>query len=280
MPTILTRAGNGSELTHNELDANFKRTCTQVTADYQVLVSNNRETLEGNHASTPIVFTMPTVSAAGLEDTDDFEVTFTNIGVALVSITGSGSETINGVTSSLVLNKGSAVTIALDAAQTGWQITSRSGSTLGTMVATTSGTAVDFTGIPEWVKKVIISFDAVSTDGTEEIIVQLGDSGGFETTGYLSLQHSTAVGSTSTTDGFYTGQTSAASYTITGQMTLVLMDIATFRWSSSGLFLGITAGAVSHGGRKTLTSVLTQIRITSSGTPDTFDSGNVNILYE
>ena len=60
------------------------------------------------------------------------------------------------------------------------------GYTLGTPVATTSGTSIDFTGIPAGVKQIIISFNEVSTSGTSTKMIQIGDAGGIETTGYLS----------------------------------------------------------------------------------------------
>ena len=57
------------------------------------------------------------------------------------------------------------------------------GPVLGTS-QTASGTQVDFTGIPTWAKKVTILFDGISLNGTAQLRVQLGDSGGIETSGY------------------------------------------------------------------------------------------------
>jgi len=56
------------------------------------------------------------------------------------------------------------------------------GITSGTAVASTSGTSIDFTGIPSWVKRITVMFDVVSTNGSAIILIQLGDSGGIETT--------------------------------------------------------------------------------------------------
>ena len=127
MPTILTRAGKGSELTHNELDANFKRTVTAVTTTYQVLAADNRSLIECSHASTPFTVTMITVANAAAEDTGDFETTFFNINAAVVSIDGSGSETINGATDAITLKQWDSVTIKLNNAGTGWNTVSRVG---------------------------------------------------------------------------------------------------------------------------------------------------------
>ncbi|MFA6042031.1 MAG: hypothetical protein WC733_11070, partial [Methylophilus sp.] len=57
--------------------------------------------------------------------------------------------------------------------------------TSGTAIATTSGTTQDFTSIPSSVKKITLMFSGVSTDGTSNAMIQIGDSGGIEATGYL-----------------------------------------------------------------------------------------------
>jgi hypothetical protein len=73
--------------------------------------------------------------------------------------------------------------------------------TSGTAVASTSGTAIDFTGLPAWVKRITLMFSGLSTNGTSDYMVQLGDSGGFETTGYLGSV-STVGSSTATYSSF------------------------------------------------------------------------------
>jgi hypothetical protein len=57
--------------------------------------------------------------------------------------------------------------------------------TLATAVATTSGTSIDYTGLPAWVKKITVSFQGVSTNSTSLWLLQLGTSGGVTTSGYL-----------------------------------------------------------------------------------------------
>lgn len=120
MPELTTRAGKGSELTHNELDANFKRTVSQKTANYTCLISDNRNIIEGNHATTAFTITLPTVATAAASDTGDYEVTITNINAAVVSVDGNGAETINGSTTALEVGQWEAVTVRLNSAQTGW----------------------------------------------------------------------------------------------------------------------------------------------------------------
>jgi hypothetical protein len=66
---------------------------------------------------------------------------------------------------------------------------SRSRLVLTTSVNTTSGTSIDFTGIPSWVRRITVMLLAVSTNGTSGVQIQLGDSGGVETTGYSNIRH-------------------------------------------------------------------------------------------
>jgi len=58
MTTMRTRASKGSELTHGELDANFVRDVDIKAATYSALVSDNRTTLECNHATVAFTVTL------------------------------------------------------------------------------------------------------------------------------------------------------------------------------------------------------------------------------
>lgn len=149
-----------------------------------------------------------------------------------------------------------------------------------TVQATTSGTAFDFT-IPAPARQIDIDLDGVSFNGgTDWLIVQLGDAGGFETTGYSSwsslLQSSGVSSSGELTNGFVIYMGTAA--TVTG--TLTLKNITGNRWVArfSGSDVGSSATVVA-GGAKTLSATLTQVRVTRSGTTNTFDAGQVNLSY-
>ena len=54
-----------------------------------------------------------------------------------------------------------------------------------TAVASTSGTSIDFTSIPSWVKRITVMLKGVSTSSNGVFITQLG-AGSVTTTGYLS----------------------------------------------------------------------------------------------
>ena len=150
----------------------------------------------------------------------------------------------------------------------------------GTAVAASSGTAVLFTGIPSWVKRITVMFNEVSLSGTNNILVQIGDAGGVETTGYVSSSTGTtgASGSTSSsTSGFIVSST-LASYINSGALVLTL--IGSNLWIASGSGKLATSACWFSGGSKTLSDTLTQLNITVTGA-NTFDgAGTVNILYE
>ena len=162
----------------------------------------------------------------------------------------------------------------------------------GTAVATTSGTSVDFTGIPSWVKRITVVFDGVSTtpNTNTNIMFQLGDSGGFETTGYLSFSSivgtdisinvSSAIGNFRTSGFFFLwGNVDSLRYG-----TITFTNIMGNQWTCSGVMggqvPGLFVGSAHTGGTKTLSGTLDRIRLTTDTVGDTFDGGLVNIIYE
>ena len=159
------------------------------------------------------------------------------------------------------------------------------GSLVSGTAATASGTSVDFTGIPSWVKRVNVMFDGLSTSGTSNYLVQLGDSGGVENTGYLGS--ATALGSTTTsssasaTTGVTILRTPVASDTYSGVCTIA--NINANSWVVSANAYNLNAAnptTLISGGNKTLSATLDRIRITTVNGTDTFDAGSINIMYE
>jgi len=156
--------------------------------------------------------------------------------------------------------------------------------TAATAVNTTSGTAIDFTGIPGRVKRVTVMFNGVSTNGTSNLIVQIG-SGSFTTSGYNSVSgYITNIGSTgyfTATTGFFAGSYNSNTDTVHGVMVFNLITANT--WSVFGTNLRI--GGVNPQGTMSavslsLSGALDRVRITTVTGTDTFDAGSVNILYE
>lgn len=150
--------------------------------------------------------------------------------------------------------------------------------TLGTAVASTSGTAIDFTGIPSWVKKITVMFNGVSTNGSG-IRIQLGDSGGIENTGYVGYSVKFESGNvyTASSSGFDLGIASAST-AISGLF--VLTTLGSNLWVISGTVGANISTANIIGGTKTISDTLTQVRITTVNGTDTFDAGSINIMYE
>ena len=153
----------------------------------------------------------------------------------------------------------------------------------GTAVASTSGTSIDFTSIPAGVRRITVMFNEVSSSGTSNFLIQLGDSGGIENTGYVSTsnytnQASTTGGSNSTAGYLLFNSASSGAALISGTYTLV--NISGNIWIGSGVHKISTTQVLFSGGSKTLSDVLTQVRITTVNGTDTFDAGSINILYE
>jgi hypothetical protein len=157
--------------------------------------------------------------------------------------------------------------------------------TNGTEVASTSGTSIDFTSIPNWVKRITVLFMGVSVSGSSIPIIQLGDSGGIETTSYLgSSGGSNAVSGNSVSQmsvGYNLVDTGDASTTLQGSVVISLANPSTNIWCASGtLGNGNTTTCFWMGGTKSLSGVLDRVRITTVNGTDTFDAGSINILYE
>jgi len=153
--------------------------------------------------------------------------------------------------------------------------------TLATAVASTSGTSIDFTGIPSWVKRVTVMFSGVSTSGTSAFLFQLGDAGGIETTGYESLGvllQTATPSSAGSTSGIVTTTSLAAASAYQGAATFSLLTGNT--WVCTGQIVRASTQLLTFAGNKTLSDTLTQVRITTVNGTDTFDAGTINIMYE
>jgi len=150
---------------------------------------------------------------------------------------------------------------------------------LGTAVASTSGTSIDFTALPAWVKKITVMFSGVSTNGTSIPLIQLGTgSTTYTTSGYLG---SVATNSTiiNPTTGIGLSGVGFAAYTRSGIITFT--NISANTWVGSGV-LGDSSGANINymGATISLAAALTAVRITTTNGTDTYDAGTINILYE
>ena len=152
--------------------------------------------------------------------------------------------------------------------------------TLGTAVASTSGTSIDFIGLPAWIKRITVMFQGVSTNSTSNHLIQLG-AGSVTSSGYTSLGlrlvNAASPSSASSTAGFILGDIASASAAIVGHM--VITNISGNIWVASG-YGSYGAGGFINGGSISLGGTLDRVRITTVNGTDTFDAGSINILYE
>ena len=157
--------------------------------------------------------------------------------------------------------------------------------TSGTMVSnptSPASTSIDYTGLPSWVKRITIMFDSISTNGASNYLIQLGDSGGVETTGYVSSSAylNTSADMVTSTAGFILNAQSAPS-SYSGTVVITLMDSATNKWTAfGGLGWYPSLPVILTTGAKSLSATLDRIRITTFSGVNTFDAGSINILYE
>ena len=157
--------------------------------------------------------------------------------------------------------------------------------TSGTAVASTSGTSIDFTSIPSWVKRITVMFQGVSTNGTAPLQIQVG-SGSYSISGYLGSGSNVGNAGTPAVSLFTTGfgLMSASAATSVYHGTIWLSNLSGNNWVESAM-LGRSDGAAMlwSGGSIALGGVLDRVRIIGSATgspSDTFDAGSINILYE
>jgi len=152
----------------------------------------------------------------------------------------------------------------------------------GTAQASTSGTSIDFTGIPSWVKRVTVMFNGVSTNGTSTVVIQLG-SGSFTTSGYLGsgaiINNAAATSSSNRTVGLPIDDATSANAIRYGSC--IITNINGNAWvsqavigRSDGTGMGFGAGSIA------LSGTLDRVRITTVNGTDTFDAGTINIMYE
>jgi hypothetical protein len=151
--------------------------------------------------------------------------------------------------------------------------------TSGTAIASTSGTALDFTSIPSWVKRITVMLNGVSTNGTSNYLIQIGN-GSFNTSGYAATSlraDASGNGFSTSTAGFIISATSSSA-SVSGLVTIAATSSSNYV-SSHSLNMGtqITCGGGTSG---TISGPIDRVRITTVNGTDTFDAGSINILFE
>ena len=152
--------------------------------------------------------------------------------------------------------------------------------TAGTAVASTSGTSIDYTALPSWIKRITVQFRGVSTSGSSNIQIQLGSTT-FTTSGYTGacVIIGSALGSGAVNSaGLIVANGGAAAQYYSGN--IMITNISGNNWVSSHSLGRDDGYCLFGGGQIGLAGVLDRVRITTVNGTDTFDLGTVNILYE
>ena len=139
--------------------------------------------------------------------------------------------------------------------------------------AASSGTAVDpVLTIPATATRLWIMFDAVSLNGTDDLLVQIGDSGGIENTGYVSGSRETASSSTA---GFilFMGNATRAAHGV-----MELVKGAGNQWFAHHAVYTPTICSAG-GGTKTLSNTLDRVRIIPSGANSFDGAGTITVRW-
>lgn len=148
-----------------------------------------------------------------------------------------------------------------------------------TAVASTSGTSIDFTSIPSWVKRITVVLSGVSTNGTSIPLIQIG-AGSVSTSGYVGGGWTSNTSNTNSTTGFITGGAFNGSFTKHGMATITTLGSNLWVGAYFGGWGGTSGTGEVAGGSITLGGTLDRVRITTVNGTDTFDAGTINILYE
>jgi hypothetical protein len=124
-------------------------------------------------------------------------------------------------------------------------------------------------------------FNAISTNGASNLLVQLGTSSGIVSTGYDSgsayILSNTSYLNTQYTAGFGIASATATN-SISGALVFTLISGNT--WVLSGVLNTTQNATFMNAGTISLAATLTQLSLTTVNGTDTFDAGSVNILYE
>jgi hypothetical protein len=150
-----------------------------------------------------------------------------------------------------------------------------------TSKASTSGVAVQFTGIPSWARRITVAFNGVSSNGATNLLVQLGTGGAPTVTGYTGnsvFSWASGVVPVSSTAGIPVFN-NASNYNHYGHLTLT--NISGNTWLASGEFVTSgTQGSTVSGGVVTLAGALDYLRVVAANGTDAFDAGAINLFFE
>ena len=281
MTSIITRAGKGTLLTPTEADTNYKQQAVAKTSAYQVIESDNRDTIECSGTFPVTITSLATLLSSA--DTGDFQFTLKNSGTGIITYIDLGGSLIDGLLIGTLYTNQS-VTLKGNAAGNGWNVIARVNEReLYKIITVNTGTSVELTAdVPAGAKKISMFVKALELSSVSSAPrLQLGNSVSYITTGYVSdVQY---IGSVTAEENITTG---LAITGLSGLSTLnsyhgainMIKEFGTDVWSiaSSIKDTGNNVRFAGHG-YVDVTAPLTRMTIDSAG----FDgSGTISLLIE
>jgi hypothetical protein len=167
-----------------------------------------------------------------------------------------------------------------------------SGITVGTRTLLFSGTAADYTGLPNTIKRLTIMIGYMSVSGTGIPVIRFSSQGAFISVLYKSCQVSVPQGTpggVANTTGFLLNNSNVTGNFYSGfaVLTKVTNYVYTFQaiWGTvAGTQVNIrqmlSSGSIDVAEWITGGDVIDGVRLTTTNGTDTFDSGVMNIMYE
>lgn len=228
---------------------------------------------------------LATIATAGKVSNSATTATSANTASAIVARDASGNFSAGTITANLTGNVTGTASAIADGAVTPAKLSQPY--TLATAKNSTSGTSIDFTGIPSWVKRITVMFNGVSTSGSSSLQIQVG-AGSFPATptgyyGYATVFETTSLGTGAVSTGLLLETSTIPAYSRFGQCIMSLIGTNIWSYTTHFGIFGSTGPRFNSGAGTTgsaLSGTLDRIRITTVNGTDTFDAGSINISYE
>lgn len=289
--TILAgNATNGLKLTPDNTGILELKTGTGTTA--LTLDASQNATLAGTLSAGAVTSSgvvtsstgalYPLVSATAITTTASSYTASIATTTMTVTAVGSGSVQVGQVITGTGVTAGTVVLAQLtgSAGSTGTYTVSASQTVASTTITVVG---VEFRSIPSTAKRITVMFQSVSTNGTSNYVVRIGNTT-ITATGYVSavtytnLISNSSVGVADTT-GYILNRDGGASLSFTGEMRINLLSnyIYVAAFNAIG---GIGGPTYQGSGLLNLGSVLDRVRVTTLTATDTFDAGSINIMWE
>ena len=149
-------------------------------------------------------------------------------------------------------------------------------------VATNTGTEAAFTNIPSTAKKITVAIHNFGFTGSSDtMIMEVGDSNGYATTGYQSSYDNVDQTSDAQSSTTFYGLNASADQALEYNITVELVNVTGNSWtiSHTGASSSSSGEVIWGGGSISLSNALDRLRIKTAG-GRTLDHGHVTVYYE